>query len=111
MASNPAQREHFGAPLAAALAVIPSLPRPLLNRIVERAIEHMDQIDGDPDFEDNHDQEAIDEREPEHDAEIDTWAHPDDHPAELFLGRRVCPTGQHGGGAGDRCRRCGVSLT
>lgn len=57
--------------LATALAVIPSLPRPLLNRLVERAIEHMDQIDGDPDLEDNHDQEAIDECEPEHDAEID----------------------------------------
>jgi hypothetical protein len=29
-----------------------------------------------------------DGREPDYDAEIETWAHPDDHPAELFIGRR-----------------------
>jgi hypothetical protein len=26
--------------------------------------------------------------EESHDAELETWAHPDDHPAELFRGRR-----------------------
>jgi hypothetical protein len=43
------------------------------------------------------DDSAVDDRpcddinmdlEPEHDAEIETWSHPDDHPAELFIGRR-----------------------
>ena len=29
-----------------------------------------------------------DGREPDDDAERETWAHPDDHPAELFIGRR-----------------------
>lgn len=29
-----------------------------------------------------------DGREPEHDAEIETWSHPDDHAPELFIGRR-----------------------
>jgi hypothetical protein len=32
--------------------------------------------------------EGIDEREPDHDAEIETWSHSDDHPAELFIGRK-----------------------
>lgn len=45
---------------------------------------------GDPDS-------AVDDRncddinmdlEPDHDAELQTWAHPDDHPAELFVGKR-----------------------
>lgn len=26
--------------------------------------------------------------EPDHDAETQTWSHPDDHPAELFVGKR-----------------------
>lgn len=38
-------------PLATALSVIPSLPRPLLARLVERAIERLDEIDGDSDQE------------------------------------------------------------
>jgi hypothetical protein len=29
-----------------------------------------------------------DGREPDCDAEIDTWSHADDHPAELFIGRQ-----------------------
>lgn len=37
--------------LALALSTIPSLPRPLLSRIVARAIERLDEIDGDPDLE------------------------------------------------------------
>jgi hypothetical protein len=40
-------------PLADALAIISSLPRPLLSRIVARAIERLDEIDGDPDLEDD----------------------------------------------------------
>jgi hypothetical protein len=35
------------------------LPRPMLERIVLRLIDRLDELDGDPDF------EAIDEREPE----------------------------------------------
>lgn len=38
-------------PLAAALAIIPSLPRPMLSRLVARAIERLDEQDGDPDLE------------------------------------------------------------
>jgi hypothetical protein len=39
------------APLDLALSVIPSLPRPVLARLVARAIERLDEIDGDPDAE------------------------------------------------------------
>jgi hypothetical protein len=39
-------------PLADALAIIPSLPRPLLSRLVARSIERLDEMDGDPDLED-----------------------------------------------------------
>jgi len=38
-------------PLNIALSVIPSLPRPLLARLVERAIDRMDALDGDADLE------------------------------------------------------------
>jgi hypothetical protein len=51
-------------PLAAMLATIPSLPRPLLGRLVTRMIDRMDELDGDADLEttgeddeDTHDQE------------------------------------------------------
>lgn len=40
-------------PLDMLLAAIPSLPRPLLARLVSRAIDHMDEQDGDPDLEDD----------------------------------------------------------
>lgn len=43
-------------PLSVALSVIPSLPRPLLARLVERAMERLDEIDGDPDVELNGDE-------------------------------------------------------
>lgn len=52
-------------PLAVALSVIPSLPRPLLKRFVERAIERLDDTDIDPDL------EPDDEPEDGHDAEIE----------------------------------------
>lgn len=44
------------APLDLALSVIPSLPRALLARLVERAIECLDEMDGDPDIELNGDE-------------------------------------------------------
>ncbi|MDT9598540.1 hypothetical protein [Sphingosinicella rhizophila] len=42
---------HTSEPLDVALAVIPSLPRALLTRLVTRAIDRLDEIDGDPDLE------------------------------------------------------------
>ncbi len=41
------------APLDVVLSAIPSLPRALLARLVERAIECLDEMDGDPDLEDD----------------------------------------------------------
>jgi hypothetical protein len=53
-------------PLDAALAILPSLPRPVLSRLVTRMIERLDQIDGDPeDEEDDSDYGSEDEGEPE----------------------------------------------
>lgn len=40
-------------PLSLALSVIPSLPRPMLSRLVARAIDRLDEMDGDPDLEDD----------------------------------------------------------
>ena len=50
-------------PLATALAIIPTLPRPLLNRLVERAIDHMDEQDGDADLEPDDPPEDENDRE------------------------------------------------
>lgn len=52
-------------PFEVALASISSLPRPLLDRLVDRAIERLDELQPDADLEDNHDREGVDEREPE----------------------------------------------
>lgn len=52
-------------PLNVALPVIPSLPRPLLARLVTRAIERLDEIDGDPDFEEDSEDCGQDEGEPD----------------------------------------------
>jgi hypothetical protein len=41
-------------PLSAALEIIPSLPRQLLSRLVARAIERLDEMDGDTDIEPDH---------------------------------------------------------
>lgn len=43
-------------PLEALLSMIPSLPRQALDRLVERAIDHMDEQDGDTDVEANGDE-------------------------------------------------------
>lgn len=45
--------EPVAMPLDAMLAVLPSLPRPLLARLTQRLIDRMDEIDGDPDLEDD----------------------------------------------------------
>lgn len=39
---------------AALITVIPSLPRAELARLTERMIDRMDELDGDPDLEDLH---------------------------------------------------------
>ena len=44
------RRWTAGGSLEGMLAVIPSLPRPALARLVQHAIDRMDDIDGDPDF-------------------------------------------------------------
>ena len=52
MATHPAHIGRASAlPLSTALSIIPSLPRPLLARLVERALERLDEIDGDADLE------------------------------------------------------------
>ncbi len=42
-------------PVDMLLATIPSLPRATLNHLVDRAIDRMDQDDGDPDDEEDED--------------------------------------------------------
>lgn len=65
-ASAPSNVLPFGRasalPLSAVLASIPSYPRPVIERLVARLIDHLDEQDGDPDREedppeDNHDAE------------------------------------------------------
>jgi hypothetical protein len=96
------------------LTSIPSYPRPVIERLVAKLIEHLDAQDGDPELEGdplnegepafdaqsramanehpgtdpNCDAEEDDPGEDGNDAEPETWSHPDDHPAELFVGRR-----------------------
>lgn len=48
--------------LSALLAVIPSLPRPILSRLTARMVERLDEIDGDPDLEGAHDEDIPDFR-------------------------------------------------
>ncbi|MEJ7926371.1 hypothetical protein WG908_06310 [Sphingobium sp. AN641] len=62
------------------LAVIPSLPRPALARLVQHAIDRIDNIDGDPDVEPDGE-------------ELDGLLGEDDfHPQNaLWLGYAGCP--------------------
>lgn len=53
----------MAAPFEIAINLIPTLPRPMLARFVEKAIERLDAEDGDPDMEDD------DPAEDEHDRE------------------------------------------
>lgn len=43
-------------PLSAVLASIPSYPRPVIERLVARLIDHLDEEDGDADLEPNGDE-------------------------------------------------------
>lgn len=45
-----------GLPLDVLLSMLPSLPRPELERLTQRAIDRMDRDDGDPDLEPDEDQ-------------------------------------------------------
>lgn len=61
-------RRHSAVEPAAILAAIPSMPRPCLARLTDRMINRLDEIDGDPDFEDlreddedGHDREQVDD--------------------------------------------------
>lgn len=56
MSARHALARTEAAPLDVVLSVIPSLPRALLARLVERAIECLDELDGDPDVELNGDE-------------------------------------------------------
>jgi len=104
-------------PMPAVTRVLSQFDRPKLQGFIEVAIGLLDIMEGDPDLEDatgaedafenhkgrgcggpgcdiadagedNHDREGIDEREPDHDAEIETWSHWMDHPPELHVGTR-----------------------
>ena len=48
-------------PLDAALAILPSLPRPVLSRLVTRMIERLDQIDGDDELEEDDEDHGAEE--------------------------------------------------
>ncbi|MEO6247023.1 MAG: hypothetical protein ABIO85_00365 [Sphingomicrobium sp.] len=54
-----ATSHHQPASINAALAMLPSLPRPVLSRLVSRMIERLDQIDGDADGEENDTEDAF----------------------------------------------------
>ena len=58
MATRPISPEQM-------LSAIPSLPRPMLARLVDHMIERLDELDDDADLEDGGDTAQIDEREPD----------------------------------------------
>ena len=53
-------------PLDAALAILPSLPRPVLSRLVTRMIERLDKIDDDPEGEEDNEDCCHDDGEPDY---------------------------------------------
>lgn len=57
---------HQPPSIDAALAMLPSLPRPMLTRLVARMIERIDEIDGDPDLEKDNEDCGGDEGEPDY---------------------------------------------
>jgi hypothetical protein len=61
-------------PLSAVLGAIPSYPRSMIERLVARLIDHLDEQDGDPDLEPTGDEfEEDDPAEDEHDREQEGW--------------------------------------
>ena len=59
-------------PLNVELAIVPTLPRPILSRLVARAIERLDELDGDADLE-------PDVTEQDDEPEVDDDLEEDDH--------------------------------
>jgi len=81
-----ASRAIAPAPLAMLLAALPSLPRPILSRLVAQMIDRMDDMDGD------------DDTEPDAEAEPTGWAESVD---QRTLGRGYGGTLHHGAGSAD----------
>ncbi|HEY5082705.1 MAG TPA: hypothetical protein VII91_12460 [Bauldia sp.] len=73
-------------PLDVALAVIPSLPRPILAQLVARAIERLDEMDGDPDLELTGDQNEEDDPAEEDDPDTGVEDSPQGFDPETDLG-------------------------
>lgn len=53
-----ARQEPPRRPVAQLMAALPTLPRHMLSRLTTALIDRMDEIDGDPDLEETHDQEG-----------------------------------------------------
>lgn len=92
------------------LNAFPKLPpRARIEDAIETLIQILDAADPDTDFEETGAEDSFqdhdcagpgcpvadpgggnidDEGEDGNDAEVETWGHADDHPAELFIGRR-----------------------
>ncbi len=88
-------------PMEALLGAIPTLPRPLLSRLTACLIERLDEVDGDPDFQDT------DGDELDHSGAEDDFC---DQPN--WKGEPGCPISDPGGGnvedegeAIDECER------
>ena len=61
-------------PLCAVLGAIPSYPLPMIERLVARLIDYLNEQDGDPDLEPTGDEfEEDDPAEDEHDREQEGW--------------------------------------
>ena len=56
---RPWVRRNDPASTARLLAIIPSLPRPVLSRLTDSMIERMDELDGDPDVEPDGDERDV----------------------------------------------------
>jgi hypothetical protein len=65
-----------------------------LAAVADFANALQDMLQPDSDLEPSEDQEGINEREPDHDAEVETWSSWMDHPAELHIGHRAGHTDQ-----------------
>jgi len=61
-------------PISAVLGAIPSYPLPMIERLVARLIDYLNEQDGDPDLEPTGDEfEEDDPAEDEHDREQEGW--------------------------------------
>jgi hypothetical protein len=81
-------------PLPAMLATIPSLPRPMLARLVARMIDRLDEIDGDTDTEANGDELDGSMAEDDFHGQNANWmGHPGDPDDAEDGGEDCCPAG------------------